>query len=80
MKAPAWDAAEHTGRVEALEAILLSEKRHIFDYLYACLNVLDAKSNSLLQFNSIILVAFGTALHGSDLAPGSNGCPFSASC
>jgi hypothetical protein len=56
-------------RIAEINAILKSENKPLFDYLYACLNVLDAKSNSLLQFNSIILVAFGTALHGSELGP-----------
>jgi hypothetical protein len=56
-------------RTAALNRVLQSDRKVLFDYLYACLNVLDAKSNSLLQFNSIILVAFGTALHGAEPGP-----------
>jgi hypothetical protein len=60
------ELAAHTA---ALRQLLTSESRELFRYLYECLNILDAKSNSLLQFNSIILVAFGTALHGSGPGP-----------
>jgi hypothetical protein len=65
----ASNGESYEARAAAVNRILQSENRALFDYLYACLNVLDAKSNSLLQFNSIILVAFGTALHGSDMGP-----------
>lgn len=36
---------------------MLHGERAVFDYLYDCLSIIDRKSASLLQFNSIILAA-----------------------
>lgn len=44
------------------------EHQAIFEHLYSCLSILDAKSSSLLTFNSIILAVFAIILpstHGS---------------
>ena len=41
----------------ALQTVLSSEKRVLFDYLYQCLSIIDGKSASLLQFNSIGIAA-----------------------
>lgn len=36
----------------------VKEHHELFDHLYGCLSILDAKSSSLLSFNSIIIAVF----------------------
>ena len=49
---------------------LKSDERHqeLLDHLYSCLSVLDAKSSSLLSFNSIIIAVFAIFLTGGTLS------------
>ncbi len=41
------------------------EHKELFAHLYGCLSILDAKSASLLQFNSIIIAVFVIFLTGT---------------
>lgn len=48
-----WD------HIEALRQIRNQDAhQNLFDHLYSCLSILDSKSASLLQFNSIIIAVF----------------------
>ena len=40
------------------------EHQQLFDHLYGCLSILDAKSSSLLSFNSIIIAVFAIFMTG----------------
>ena len=40
------------------------EHQELFDHLYGCLSILDAKSSSLLSFNSIIIAVFAIFMTG----------------
>lgn len=42
----------------------VKEHEKLFDHLYGCLSILDAKSTSLLAFNSIIIAVFAIFLSG----------------
>ena len=45
--------------LQALRNVVLSEEHQdVFDHLYTCLSILDAKSSSMLAFNSIIIAVF----------------------
>jgi len=44
---------------------LSEEHQDVFDHLYSCLSILDAKSSSMLAFNSIIIAVFAIFLTGS---------------
>ncbi len=49
--------------IKALRSLVLAEEhRDIFEHLYECLSILDAKSSSLLSFNSIIIAVFAIFL------------------
>jgi hypothetical protein len=50
---------QHYGEeyLAALKTEFASDHKVLFDYLYQCLSIIDAKSASLLQFNSIIIAA-----------------------
>ena len=51
--------AELRAHVAALSTMTgAHEHEAIFDHLYGCLSILDAKSSSLLSFNSIITAVF----------------------
>ncbi|MBA7604960.1 MAG: hypothetical protein GH143_07090 [Calditrichaeota bacterium] len=51
--------------IEALSEVVLSEKhKDVFDHLYSCLSILDAKSSSMLSFNSIIIAVFAIFMTG----------------
>lgn len=51
--------AELREHIAALEAMTnVHEHKALFDHLYDCLSILDAKSTSLLSFNSIIIAVF----------------------
>lgn len=55
--------AERKAYIAALSRVEASEEhRDLFEHLYACLSILDAKSQSLLGFNSIILAVFAVFL------------------
>lgn len=50
---------ERKAHIDVLSNVVLSEvHKDLFDHLYSCLSILDAKSQSMLGFNSIILAVF----------------------
>lgn len=56
---------ESRAHIDALCRVVLSDRhRELFQHLYDCLSILDAKSQSLLGFNSIILAVFAIFLTG----------------
>jgi hypothetical protein len=60
-------AEERKVHLEALSEHVLGDKdKALFEHLYACLSILDTKSQSLLGFNSIIIAVF-TILLGRQL-------------
>lgn len=55
--------AEELTHIDALSRIAASEThQELFQHLYGCLSILDAKAQSLLGFNSIILAVFAIFL------------------
>lgn len=46
----------HIGSLARMTGV--KEHQDLFDHLYGCLSILDAKSSSLLSFNSIIIAVF----------------------
>ena len=56
---------ERTAHIQRLRQILDDEShKSLFDHLYASLSILDAKSASLLQFNSVQAAVFTLYLQG----------------
>ena len=56
--------AQESGHVDALRAVHDGRDKYLFDHLYACLSILDSKSQSLLGFNSIIVAVFAIFMSG----------------
>lgn len=54
--------AEHTKALAEMRNA--PEHQGLFDHLYSCLSILDAKSQSLLGFNSIIVAVFAIFMSG----------------
>jgi len=56
--------AQRSDHVDALRAVHNGPDKYLFDHLYDCLSILDAKSQSLLGFNSIIVAVFAIFMSG----------------
>jgi hypothetical protein len=61
-------APQRKEHIDRLRQILDDEShRSLFDHLYASLSILDSKSASLLQFNSVLAAVFTLYLQGEKL-------------
>lgn len=65
------DQGEFNKHISSLSTLPDSkEQEHLFNHLYECLSILDNKSSSLLQFNSIISAVFAIFINSNiDVTP-----------